>query len=434
MKIFNTFWVLLALLIGFGGWGISLLIKDSSRGQNLKIIDSLNHAVNTSVSGGSLDGESQANRSDAINKVGHNKSATLPKNSKQYQPAEASLVASANQLLYSEDVDSLVLFINEHYSDLSSESLTTLRVNIRRQAISLNSKAATSSALKLFSALAQVFDDLPAWRDLSQYAVAQEQWEIAFSSTLKTSLLENDGTNLTELLKNLATIAQNHANQLIAQGDTLGTSEIFEVLYLSHPGHPRFQFDYANSLLALARVDEAKTLFSQLLSDTEFAILSREALAKINADSVDNSPQRLAKDPPRDQDPDRSSIKIPLIPYGTSFLINTRINGRPITLLLDTGASITSLDSSVIERLRLPTTGQSITLSTANGRTRSKLYTAKSVDLGGINVNGQTIAGIDLGSNPRFSGLLGTDILNNQTPQYAFILDTQNQVLIFRQR
>ena len=437
MKNFKTFWILLAVLIGFGGWGISLLVKNSSIGQSLEIFESFNNTKAPSIDNEHTKISAKDDRRPS-SKLGSNvrlkeRSVALVTGHKN-EEIESSLIASANELLYSGDVDSLMSFINEHYSDLSTDSLNILRQNIRLEAISRDSGGASSTALKLFTALTQIFDDLQAWKDLSRYAITQQNWKLAFNSTLKTSLLENDSLALTETLTSLATIAQRHANELVAQGNTLGTSEIFESLYLSHSGHPRFQFDYANSLLALGRTNEAKTLFSQLLGNSEFSTLSREALAKISANERGNSTQRVAKEQREEQEPERPGIRIPLIPYGTSFLINTRINGRPVTLLLDTGASITSLDVNVIEKLRLPSTGQSITLSTANGQTRSELYKTRSVDLGGIKVNGQTIASIDFGSNPRFSGLLGTDILNNQSPNHAFILDTQNKVLIFQRR
>ena len=97
----------------------------------------------------------------------------------------------------------------------------------------------------------------------------------------------------------------------------------------------------------------------------------------------------------------------------------------------DTGASITSLSQSTIDRLGLEPSGRAIQLSTANGTRRSELFQTERIRLGRLSVNNLLVASIDLGNNSRIDGLLGTDLLNQIDSRYSYVIDNQRNALIF---
>ena len=103
-------------------------------------------------------------------------------------------------------------------------------------------------------------------------------------------------------------------------------------------------------------------------------------------------------------------------------------------MLLDTGASITSLSAEVIQRLGLEPLGRSIQINTANGRTEAPLYRVKRISLGRFRIQDLVVAEIDLGRDNRFQGLLGTDLLNGVNQNYGYLIDNQKSELIFRRR
>ncbi|KXS37849.1 MAG: aspartyl protease family protein [Halomonadaceae bacterium T82-2] len=78
------------------------------------------------------------------------------------------------------------------------------------------------------------------------------------------------------------------------------------------------------------------------------------------------------------------------------FVATGRINGEPVTFLLDTGASLVSIPAGLADRLGLER-GIRATFDTANGRASGFLTTLDEVSLGGLrarDVGGSINAGI----------------------------------------
>ena len=114
--------------------------------------------------------------------------------------------------------------------------------------------------------------------------------------------------------------------------------------------------------------------------------------------------------------------------------MNSTIENTSARLLLDTGASITSLSSNLVRRLKLVPTGRSIRLGTANGIANARLYRIEQLRFGSVVLQDMVVAEIDLGNNRGFQGLLGTDALNQLKPQYSYVIDNHASALIFRKR
>ncbi len=84
--------------------------------------------------------------------------------------------------------------------------------------------------------------------------------------------------------------------------------------------------------------------------------------------------------------------------YG-HFVATGRLNGAPVTMLLDTGATQVAVPADLAERLDLPLRGEA-SFSTANGRVRGHLTTLDEVRLGGLvarDVPGSIVSGLEDG-------------------------------------
>ncbi|MBZ9557961.1 MULTISPECIES: TIGR02281 family clan AA aspartic protease [Modicisalibacter] len=68
---------------------------------------------------------------------------------------------------------------------------------------------------------------------------------------------------------------------------------------------------------------------------------------------------------------------------GGHFVASGRINGEPVTFLLDTGASLVSIPADLADRLGLER-GVRATFDTANGRAEGFMTTLDRVSLGGL--------------------------------------------------
>lgn len=105
-------------------------------------------------------------------------------------------------------------------------------------------------------------------------------------------------------------------------------------------------------------------------------------------------------------------------PGGTVLaLVPVYINGQgPFGFALDTGASMTVVDSSVVKQLNLPVLGSAGEATGVGGMVTAQLVRVDSWRVGNVNLPPQTIATVDLpGSNTErgLKGLLGSDILSD---------------------
>jgi aspartyl protease family protein len=93
------------------------------------------------------------------------------------------------------------------------------------------------------------------------------------------------------------------------------------------------------------------------------------------------------------------------------FYAETRINGRTITTMIDTGASIIALSAEDAERLGLfpHASDRKARLQTANGQVEANLQTLREVQIGGL-----TVQNVDAAIMPRGAlkgSLLGMSFL-----------------------
>lgn len=114
--------------------------------------------------------------------------------------------------------------------------------------------------------------------------------------------------------------------------------------------------------------------------------------------------------------------------YIATIRIDNRVNAA---MLLDTGASISGLDSQFVRSQGFRNSGRKIRLSTAGGRVESDLIRLKSVVFGDNELVNLDVASIGLGSgsqNSRYQGLLGMDVLG----KFEFYLDQRQAILYLR--
>ena len=330
--------------------------------------------------------------------------------------------------------------INDQYSNLSSSQLESLKTALLQFAFRSNSND-TSQAKYVLLATSKAFDELIVWKHLGDAAVSDNDWNTAFTAYLRASELENNPIDLDQLLLKLVTGSGHLRSSFEANNDLLSVKSLYQNLNDLHPNFQRFQYELAISHLKLGETESAKRLLQPLIYDLELGEVSTQVLAQIDsrADRPPSEPQREPETNEAITDNTKTNIRssdivVPLISVGSSFIIDSTIEQQSARLLLDTGASITSLSSDLIERLKLDPTGQSIRLSTANGITNARIYRVKQLRLGSLVLRDMLIAEINLSNNRSFQGLLGTDALNQLQPQYSYLIDNQESALIFRKR
>jgi clan AA aspartic protease (TIGR02281 family) len=127
-------------------------------------------------------------------------------------------------------------------------------------------------------------------------------------------------------------------------------------------------------------------------------------------------------------------LKIPVFRAGRSLLVHARLNDeREVKLIVDTGADLTILSSSVVRDLGLGSSagGQRVTLSTAGGSVQADLIRVPRVAVGTAEATNVSAAVHDLPDAPGGAdGLLGLSFLE----KFLVTLDAQKGELSLRAR
>ena len=153
------------------------------------------------------------------------------------------------------------------------------------------------------------------------------------------------------------------------------------------------------------------------------------ALMAVNDPQVQKSAEAiLAKLNGEQQSED---IEIPLVISGNQYIVNATIEGYPVRLLLDTGASLSGLSNSYTEKYpSLLKDLKPIRLNTASGSKDSFLFTVNSINLGSLAFNQHILAQLPMDNAGAFDGLLGVDILG----RFDFVIDQNTAVLKLKAR
>ncbi|HSC69532.1 MAG TPA: tetratricopeptide repeat protein [Cellvibrio sp.] len=124
-------------------------------------------------------------------------------------------------------------------------------------------------------------------------------------------------------------------------------------------------------------------------------------------------------------------ITVPLIRFGTQFLVPVKIEGESVKLLLDTGASISGLSTDFLNsHYAMVKSPKPIQLNTANGSVESYLFVVDTFTIESITFNKHMLARLPMDNVEHFDGLLGVDILG----RFDFVIDQNKAILRLRKR
>ena len=408
MRINITFLLLLLILTTAGSFGVYKIMGVNS-------ISSSSVAQPTSISPSPTIDNSASSPSQEIRTTGRENNET----------SQNVLLGELEELIESGNYFQAVALVNARYSQLS----TTQLQQVNNYFLSHANLLSDERAIDLLLTYNDEFNDLDVWTELSKLHIKTKQWTNAIESLLSAVAIEYRPEKIAILHNNLVLAASHVSNNLESRNDELGINQLYQNLNESLPENTRFQLELANSHLRLNNIEQARYLLEPLQYDIELGEIASITLTKLN-ENLQTSPKEIISEPTPARS--RNEIVVPLQRAGNSFFVNTEINRRKINLLLDTGASITSLSSSLIQQLNLKPDGRTIRLSTANGIRNAKLYRADQIKLGRLSIKNLVVAEIEFSSNSPIQGLLGTDLLNQLDNNYSYIIDNQKNALIFQ--
>ena len=336
---------------------------------------------------------------------------------------------SLTSLLQEGKLLAAIQLIDDSYERATSNDLERFKEIVFQHGLILRRDEQLASAIQLFEAYAQRFDDAEAWLHLGNTAAAAKEWDTTVDAYLQSSSQEHDPIAYQESLQALIRAASHLRTTLEKQGDQLAILDLYKRLYEHHPNFPRFQLELAQSYLRLKDPGSAIPLLEAIRFDPILGAIATQKLAVIRARERELQDSSLEQ-----QDDANTDIVVPLTRAGNSFLVDLQINSLNERLLLDTGASITALSKNLIARYNLEATGQVIQLNTANGVRLSPLYKVDRIQIGPLQIRNLLIAEITMANNSIVQGLAGTDLLTQISPRHSYIIDNQASSLIFREK
>lgn len=105
------------------------------------------------------------------------------------------------------------------------------------------------------------------------------------------------------------------------------------------------------------------------------------------------------------------------------FYVAGKINGQPVTFMVDTGASTVSVNSALAGRLGLPR-GRPVAIGTAGGMTQGEEVTGQAVSLGGIMVRDVRVVVL--------AGMPGEALLGQNVLRHLEVVQTAERMVLRR--
>lgn len=125
-------------------------------------------------------------------------------------------------------------------------------------------------------------------------------------------------------------------------------------------------------------------------------------------------------------------VSVPLIRQGNVFLVRALLNGRrEVIFYLDTGASLTTISSTVAQELGIffGTGSPTVIIRTATDTIRVPVATVESIQVGGLEARDVQVAVLDLPHASQVAGLLGNSFLS----RFQVQLDPAQGLLLLSQ-
>jgi clan AA aspartic protease (TIGR02281 family) len=266
--------------------------------------------------------------------------------------------------------------------------------------------------------LAAFYDDIDMLLLLAEHQRREDGPEMAADTLLTARTYALTGQDKDAVEQALGRLTRETDASYTAQDnwiELMGYYEYLQILDLNTPASELRQVDLYTALGETARAQR----LLKALRDQD-----------IGADPAwtEQLRKRIAKEPAPLQSPSAAiSDGLPLTWQRPHYLVNSKLNGEHLVLMIDTGASITSISSGrflELPRQHFQLMGSRM-FNTANGYTRGDVYRAHTFTLGDYTLENIAIAVLPFQSPGETDGLLGMNVLRN----FRFEIDQDNAML-----
>ncbi|MGI9276151.1 MAG: aspartyl protease family protein [Endozoicomonas sp.] len=316
--------------------------------------------------------------------------------------------------------DALVIF--QRHERLDSE----LSYKLRRMLLNtLDQWAAQGESERVVEALERFgeyyYQDLELQKRLAKTLEEQQELaraiEVQLTSRSFASRAEDVNT-LDDSIHRLSRELFKQKQKALQLDETLG---LYQKLSMLEPDYGFYRFALAESYLALDDLMSAIRELEILQIDPEFGRKAANMLAAL----LPPAPEEIEEQPVG---------LVPLIGTGRHYMVDVTAGRRSSArLLIDTGASLTTLPPETLSELRRQKQAVRVghvDLKTANGLLFSPLYRLKELHIGNFILKNLEVAELDLMGTGQADGLLGMNALG----QFHFQINQDRNTLTLQPR
>lgn len=220
-------------------------------------------------------------------------------------------------------------------------------------------------------------------------------------------------------------ISQVHTD-LVSADDLFGLANIYQQMHRLNLLTPMHRLRQAQLSIQTGSMASAREILADLIQEPSVSAEAEQIMLNHQQElSLGKGNKMAMKNGYSDQ--------IVLARRGNQYLADLEIQDTKVALLIDTGASMTTLSQQAFQTLSNNHTfdllGQRI-FNTANGIAKGNIYQVDSLTLGRFTLAGIQIAVLDFSMPDGVDGLLGMNILAN----FRFHIDQKTQMLYLADR
>ena len=305
----------------------------------------------------------------------------------------------------------------EWYVSLSRENgdvdgarhLINQQVSAREQRNDLQS--AVRLLTRLIEELPQAFDERLALASLYQRDQQFYPALLVMFGAMSVASTTDELTQLDRVIEQTVRLAQ----ASFGADDIQANIKLYQFLIQHHAAHTPHYIELAKWFMKASQLDAAIEQLNVVQYDPFVGDTAQQMQAEIERLRL-----KLLETP------------LALQRKGSHFMVDALLNHRDIRLLIDTGASLTVLDSAAAAQLGLNESDmlQRMQMNTANGVTEALLYRIDSMALGVFSVSPMDIAVVEHLEVNGASGLLGMNFLQH----FEFRIDQSDAQLFLKYR
>lgn len=352
------------------------------------------------------------------------KTITSRKNEQAIVQEEVGVTQMFIQYLDNREYFEAINFFQEVSENDSSSGNALKKILLTRLALFLDQNQAEDFTEFTNAYLTTYYEDLDVLLMLAEFNRQTEYYIEAIgvfqlAKEYSYSIKDNEKVNkaFSDYLDNVDTYLSDKVDwytlsQIYLQADIVGLLS------------PKQRFRQAQVVIANGDIYHGKQILSELLADSRTADDAQKLLAEIS----DTSSNDIASSDKRSS---RFTSAVALNPRGNQYLIDISLGSNTSnTLLIDTGASMTTLSRGAFEDIRSSidySNAGARMFSTANGLTKGSVYRVDSFTIGDFKIEDTLVAVLDFEMGGGVHGLLGMNILGNFKFQ---IEQDKNQLLL----